>query len=102
MAAWYRRCARYVGHRARPAGRHTGAMVARRRRRWWWIGAGAVVVAAGAFVIVRFVLLHDTTTALGPDEAIARYRASSTVATSVTSGAPTALTLPTPGVYRYA
>jgi len=77
-------------------------MVARRRRRWWWIGAGAVVVAAvGAFVVVRFVLLHDTTTTLGPDEALARYRASSTVAASVTSGAPAALTLPAPGVYRY-
>jgi hypothetical protein len=77
-------------------------MVARRRR-WWWIGAGAVVVVAvGVFLVVRLVFLHDTTTALAPDEALSRYRASSTVAAAATTAASTALTLPAPGVYRYA
>jgi hypothetical protein len=77
-------------------------MVVGRRRRWWWIAAGTVVVVAvGAFVLVRFVFLHDTTTAVDTGDVLARYRASSTVATG-TSTAPAALALPAPGVYQYA
>src|SRR5215211_664686 len=81
--------------------RHTGAMVARRRRRWWWIAAAAVVlVAATALVLVRFVFLRDTATTVSPGDVLARYRASSTVAVTTTGGS--GLTLPAPGVYRYA
>jgi hypothetical protein len=78
-------------------------MVAHHRRRWIWIVAGGVVLAGvGAFVLVRFVFLHDTTTALSPGDALARYRASSTVATSPATSAASARSLPAPGVYRYA
>ncbi len=78
-------------------------MVVGLRRRWWWIAAGiVVVVAVGVFVLVRFVFLHDTTTALSSDDVLARYRASSTVATAATTAPAATLSLPAPGVYRYA
>jgi hypothetical protein len=89
-----------VASRAPPA-RHTGAVVDRRRRRWWWIAAGAVVVVGvGTFVLLRFVFLRDSTTAVSSDEVLARYRASSTVAATPTTGAA-AMSLPAPGVYQY-
>jgi hypothetical protein len=77
-------------------------MVVRRRRRWWWlVVGGVVVVAAVAFVLVKFVFLHDTTTALSPEDALARYRASSTVAAAPATAGGAALALPAPGVYHY-
>jgi hypothetical protein len=76
-------------------------MVVGRRRRWWWLGlAVALAVVVGVVVVVRFVVYRDTTTALSTDEALSRYRASSTVASTGPSGV--AVSLPAAGVYRYA
>jgi hypothetical protein len=84
----------------------------RGRRRWWWlVAAGVVVLALAAVVIGRFVIYRDTTTALGPDTALNRYRASTTapaapaamtIASPTTPTTAPALRLPAPGVYRYA
>jgi len=77
-------------------------MVARWRRRWWWFLLGAVVVVgAGTFVLLRLVLYRDTTTTVAPDDVLARYRATSTVAVA-SNAAASPLTLPEPGIYRYA
>jgi hypothetical protein len=83
------------------------------------VAAGVVVLGVMAFVVARFVIYRDTTTALGPNTALNRYRAStsvpvavvsptvpveavaSTVATSTASTAAPAIRLPPPGVYRY-
>lgn len=95
----------------------------RRGRRWLVAGVAAVVVlVAGAFVAWR-TLFADSTRALGVDEAVEQFRASTTVAASTsaptsppatttpplttappastsTTVAPTSL--PAPGVYVYA
>src|SRR6516162_346821 len=85
-------------------------MTTRARRRWWWLAGAVLVVLVAAVVIARFVVYRDTTTALAPNTALNRYRASTTPVpestTSVTtSAAPTAaaaIQLPAPGVYHYA
>ena len=92
-------------------------MALTRRSRRWLIAAGValVVIAAGGLIAWR-LLFNDSTRALGVDEALERYRASTSVASTTTteavteaptSTAPTASTLPptslpTPGVYVYA
>jgi hypothetical protein len=64
--------------------------------------AGAVViVGVASFVLLRFVFLRDSTTTVSSDEVLARYRASSTVAATATTGT-SSVSLPAPGVYRYA
>src|SRR5215211_1332978 len=108
MRAWYRRgssrrCLPSTGSeigdrcrfccqlpRRRCGSGHTCAVAIRRRRRWVLIGlAGVVAVLAGGFVIVRYVLFRDTTTAVAREKVLARYRSSTSTSTS-TSPATTA------------
>ena len=79
----------------------------RRRRRlfWWWVVSVSVVIVA-VLLFMRFVLFNDTATSLSTDEAVERFRASTTVAEIVlattTTVTPHEQTLPATGVYRYA
>jgi hypothetical protein len=74
----------------------------RRRIRWWWFVIAGVVVLVGAFLVGRHFLYHDTTTAIDPEDALSRFRASTTTAAgTIPSTAPPAR-LPAPGVYQYA
>jgi hypothetical protein len=80
----------------------------KRRHPWRWVIVAAVVVVAAvsAVFIVREHFFHDTSTALRVDQAVDRYRASTTVApsgpTTTTTAMPAGVRLPAAGVYRYA
>lgn len=73
----------------------------RRRRRlfWWWFGGASFLIIA-ALLFVRFFLFNDNSTPLTTDEALARYRSSTSVVRT-TVPAPETQTLPATGVYRY-
>ncbi|CAN5526817.1 hypothetical protein BH10ACT2_BH10ACT2_06720 [soil metagenome] len=88
----------------------------RRKRLFWWWFVGVSVVLIVAMLFVRLVILNDKTVPLTTDEALERYRSSTTAAESVqptaqatattqvtaTTVVAQAQTLPTTGVYRYA
>ena len=98
--------------------------LSKRARRWLVIGGTSVVVLVVGAVLAWNLLFSDSTRALGVDEAVERFRSSTTVAATapttatseVTTAPPStvastvaattttvpALTTPQPGVYVYA
>lgn len=76
----------------------------RRRLFWYWfLGVSGVLIAG--LLIVRLVLFNDTATPLTTDEALERYRSSTTIErsrASTTTAATQVQTLMQTGVYQYA